>query len=82
METIFINERTDNFYIARWLFLKRKITQAEMIEYSKKSREELIRILHDHNFKVKISGEKKVKFEPSDSVLFDDKDFDDDDDLI
>ena len=70
METIYINDKTDNFFIARWLFLKKRITQAEMIEYSRKPRDELIKILNDFNFKVKISGKKKPIFEPTGSELF------------
>ena len=71
METIYINEKTDNFYIARWLWLKKRITQSEMIEYAKKSRDELITLLYDYGFKVKVSGEKKAKYEPASAQLFD-----------
>jgi len=71
METIFVSKTSDTFYLARWLFLKKKITQAEMIEYSKKSYDELVTIINDFGIKVKIRNENKVRYEPSGTSLFD-----------
>ena len=71
METIYVSDTTDNFFLARWLFLKKRITQSEMIEYAKKSREELIKLINDYGFKVKIRNAEKPVYQPTGSELFD-----------
>jgi len=71
METIYVSENTTPFYLARWLFLKKKISQKEFKEYVNMSKEELINILCDFNFKIKFRGQDKVVFEPTGSQLFD-----------
>jgi len=80
METIYINN-SNTFYLARMLFLKKKITQAEMFEFSKsKSFKELVELANDLGLKVKNSKAKEAVYEPSDSKLFDDSELFDDED--
>jgi len=71
VETIYISKTTNAFYLARWLFLKKKITQLEMFEYGKKSKEELIKIICDFGFKVKEREKREAEYTPTDSDLLD-----------
>ena len=72
METLYISNRSDTFFLARWLWLKKKISQTEMVELAKtKTFDELIEIISDHGFMVKVRGNKKATYAPTDSELFD-----------
>lgn len=72
-ETIYINNKTTNLYIARQLFLKKKITQREMLEFSQNlTREDLIQKAYQLGFFVKEKTEEKTKYEPKESKLYED----------
>jgi len=71
METIYVRRDSTPFFLARQLMLKRKITPAQLGEYVNKSYNELISCMYDFGFKVKMQGEAKEKFDPTDSQLID-----------
>ena len=72
MDTIYISDKTTNFSIARWLFLKKKLSHSEMLELSEKPRDEIIKKVYDFGFFIKMPEKKEVLFEPSEADLFDD----------
>jgi len=72
METINITKNTDKYYLSRWLFLKKKITQKEMFEYNNtKTRDEMITLIHDMGFKIKVREKDEVSYDPASSELYD-----------